>query len=333
MEADLRGISSHGVNRLDMYLQEVEDGVVHGHAEPTTQHQDDVAVARVDGHNAPGPVVGVYSMQLAIAKAQRFGISFVTANHSNHYGIAAYYAMMASREGLIGLSCTNTSPLLVPTRARESALGTNPIAFTTPEATPRGEQEKPLSLQTQGVQLDMATTAVPIGKVEFHHRKGERIPAGWAVDGTGHTTQDPAAVLESGGLYPLGGAEETAGYKGYGLAMMVEILCGVLGDAKYGTDVEPWRKGRQNEANVAHCFAALDPQKFAPGFGERVVHLVQQMKSLQTSADDAVLVPGEKELHLAQDYHEHGIALHPTLYSNLCEIAERYHLVPPPSLP
>ena len=116
-------------------------------------------------------------MDVAIKKAARFGIGFVTANHSNHYGIAGYYSMLASEQHMIGFSCTNTSPLMVPTGAKEVGLGTNPIAFSTPAAKD-ADTEGPLTLRTKGFQLDMATTGVPLGKIEIFGRKGEKIPSG-----------------------------------------------------------------------------------------------------------------------------------------------------------
>lgn len=149
-------------------------------------------------------------------------------DHSNHFGIAGYYAMMAAKRGLIGLSFTNTSPLVVPTRARESALGTNPIAMAVPTANPDAPWV-----------LDMATSTVPIGKIEVFQRKGEKVPLGWGVDKEGVPTTDPIAILAGGGLSPLGGDENTGGYKGYGLAMLVEVFCAVMSNANMGKQVIP----------------------------------------------------------------------------------------------
>jgi LDH2 family malate/lactate/ureidoglycolate dehydrogenase len=165
-------------------------------------------------------------MNLAIKKAKRTGVGFVTVRNSNHYGIAGYYSLMALKNNLIGISMTNSAPLAVPTFGRDSMIGTNPISVMAPA--------RPFA-------LDMATTVVPRGKLEVLNRLGKPLPLGWAVDERGIPTTDTARVLDNmtkaagGGVLPLGGAgEDLSGHKGYGLSLMVDVLSGVLSGADYG---------------------------------------------------------------------------------------------------
>lgn len=258
VEADYRGHFSHGMNRLEMYINDLHAGCTDGHATPALLQQSP-ATAWVDGRNGLGAVIGNYCMDLAIDKARTVGVGVVTAKGSNHYGIAGWYAMRAQQQGLIGMSMTNTSPLLTPTGSADSALGTNPISFAAPAS--RGDR----------FVLDMATTAVALGKVEIQRRKREALPHGWAQDNVGNVTTDAEVAFEACRLMPLGGAEETSGYKGYGLAAMVETLCGVLAGANFATHVRQWSlEGSADPPNLGQFFMAIDPKCFAPSFEDRM---------------------------------------------------------------
>eukprot|EP01120_Amphizonella_sp_Union-15-10_P006467 TRINITY_DN207_c0_g1_i2.p1 TRINITY_DN207_c0_g1~~TRINITY_DN207_c0_g1_i2.p1 ORF type:complete len:361 (-),score=60.99 TRINITY_DN207_c0_g1_i2:50-1132(-) len=316
VEADLRRIHSHGVNRLDMYCNEVKSGVVSGSAKPKIL-KETVAIAHVDGQNGLGCVVGDFCMKLAIKKAKEVGIGWVVAKGSNHYGIAGYYSDMATKEKCIGASYTNTSPLVFPTRANKAALGTNPIAVSAPATNDH-------------FRLDMATSTVPVGKVEYYDRKNEKIPSGWAVDKNGRETNDPKEMLEGGGLLPLGGSEITAGYKGYGLASMVELFCGILGGASYGTHIGPWRKGRTEPADLGQCFVAISTEHFAEGFDDRMANYLSDLRGLpRVDQNVPVLVPGDPETKAAKEQTEKGISLHVNLAHFLEEYARTNKLQPP----
>mmetsp|Transcript_116782 Transcript_116782/g.371671 ORF Transcript_116782/g.371671 Transcript_116782/m.371671 type:complete len:433 (+) Transcript_116782:82-1380(+) len=287
--ADCRGVPSHGVNRAEMYCGELRARLIDAAAAPQVVAGSETAsVATVDGNNGLGAVVSKFAMELCIKKAKATGIGLVVCRRSNHFGIAGFWPEMALREGLIGFAFTNTSPFMVPTRACQRAGGTNPIAFY----CPAGEDS---------FQLDMATTTVPVGKVEVCHRKQQEMPHGWGVDHTGtRSTTNPAEVLNRGGLTPLGGLEETAGYKGYGLNMMVEILCGVLsGCGNVGPDVPPWRVDRSGPVDYGHCFLCIDPKKLLPEEGRfegSLAAYLARMRSLQAAdASLPVLVPGDPE--------------------------------------
>ena len=222
--ADARGIPSHGANRADTYVNEIQAGLVDATAQPFVERSHG-ACAVIHGNNALGAVVSKFAMETALPLAQEFGIAIVTCHSSNHFGAAGYWAKMALDKNMIGLSFTNTSPIAFPTRAQARGLGTNPFCFFAP------------SVNEDSFQLDMATTTVPIGKVEVMDRIGKPVPLGWGVDGNGRPCTDAAKICKyGGGLYPLGGPEETAGYKGYGLGMFVEIMCSVLSGAAIGPD-------------------------------------------------------------------------------------------------
>ncbi|CAH8508524.1 unnamed protein product [Dicrocoelium dendriticum] len=237
---DLRGHYSHGLNRLEMYVQEVETGVCEAHGEPCIERETS-STALINGKNLLGPVVGNFAMKTAIAKAKDTGIGWVSAYNSNHYGIAGWYSLMAAKNKLIGMSFTNTSPLVFPTRSRKRAVGTNPITVAAPSDTPGDE-----------FVLDMATSAVALGKIEMCRRRGLPIPDGWAADSEGRSTTEPEVAISGGALLPLGGEENTSGYKGSGLAMMVEIFCGILAGASYGSNIRDWMHV-DRPANLLHC--------------------------------------------------------------------------------
>ena len=297
--ADCRGIPSHGVNRAEMYCGELRAGLIDPSAQPRISTET-ASTANVDGRNGLGAVVSEFAMQLCIRKAKTSGIGLVVCHSSNHFGIAGYWSELALKEGLIGFALTNTSPFLVPTRASVRAGGTNPISCYCPG-------------MGDSFQLDMATTTVPVGKVEVCHRKGQSIPYGWGVDSTGCPTSHPTEVLVGGGLTPLGGLEETAGYKGYGLNMMVEILCAVLsGCQDIGPDVPPWRVDRGRPVDYGHCFMCIDPEKLLPNgeFQGKLSSYLSRMRGLAPGdASLPVLIPGDPERSEELSAHEEGVRL------------------------
>lgn len=192
------------------------------------------------------------------------------------------------------MSFTNTSPFLTPTRSKTPTLGTNPISVA---AKGEGKDE---------FVLDMATTAVAVGKIEVQRRKGEPIPRGWALDQQGQVTTDASEAMKSSSCCPLGGEEINSGYKGYGLAMMVELFCGIMAGAKYGPNVRKWMTATV-PANLGQCFVAVDPSCFAPGFEERLSDLMKSLRNLEP-VDPAkpVLVAGDPETAHVKEVEEMG---------------------------
>ncbi len=318
--ADLRGVDSHGVARLRRYVQGIRDGVMIPRPAIQVVHETP-ATALIDGGAGLGQPVGQRAMRLAIAKAQAVGAGFVAVRNSNHYGIAGYYAMMALEAGnLIGMSMTNADVLVVPTFGRDAILGTNPISV----AAPAG-RERPFV-------LDMATSTVPRGKLEVYDRLGKEMPVGWATDERGLDTTDAGRVLRNfksragGGLLPLGGAGELlSGHKGYGMALLVDILCGVLPGAAYANLVYPKdASGKPLPADIGHFFGAWRIDGFRPveEFKASMDDIIHRLKDLpKAEGQSRIYIHGEKEYEESERRRMQGIPLVGKVYEDLKAIA------------
>lgn len=310
--ADLRGVDSHGVQRLGRYVGRIKKGLIDPRAKPSVIHESP-ATAVVDGGNALGQPVGKFGMELCLRKAEQTGGAFVAVRNSNHFGIAGYYAMLALPRNMIGLSFTNSRPLCVPTYGKEVIIGTNPISI----AVPAGN-ELPFV-------LDMATSVVPIGKIEVAARKGASIPQGWAVDRDGKPTSNPKAVLDGGGVLPLGGTAEFSGYKGYGLAVMVDILSGILSGAAFGDLVDSKVNGKEAPANVGHFFAALriDAFRSLDDFKMAMDMMLRRLKSsAKAEGESRIYVAGEKEFEREREHRQYGIPLYYKVVEEIRQIGE-----------
>uniref|UniRef100_A0A0K0EMG6 Malate dehydrogenase n=1 Tax=Strongyloides stercoralis TaxID=6248 RepID=A0A0K0EMG6_STRER len=317
VKGDNRGHYSHGINRLEMYMRDVKTGTCKGKGKPKILN-DFAATAWVDGNNLLGPVVGNFCIDLAIEKAKNYGISLVSTKGSNHYGIAGYYTLKSMESGMIGISMTNTSPLMFPTRSGKTALGTNPISFATK------------GIDDDSFVLDMATTTAAVGKIELSKRKHIQVPNTWGADKTGNVSTDPSEILDGGGLLPLGGMEELGGYKGTGLAAMVELLCGILSGGAWGPHVRKWMSTTQ-EADLGQVFIVINPKCFVPDFQERVQNFIDTMRSLPKANKNglAVEVAGDHErIHEIFVDKLGGIPYHPNQIIHMNEIAKEYGIKP-----
>jgi ureidoglycolate dehydrogenase (NAD+) len=308
VDASLRGIDSHGVARTPIYVERLLAGGVNPRPRPRIEREQG-ALALMDGDGGPGQVAGVLATDHSIALARRFGAGVVGVRRSNHYGAAGYYAIRAAHAGLIGISTTNSDPLVIPFGGRDPALGTNPIAFAAP--LPEGV-----------FCLDMATSQVAINRI-FNARDAARaIPEGWGVDADGRTTTDPAAVAAA---VPLGG------YKGYGLAVMVEVLSGVLTGAGVAHGVAALYGDRGAVQDVGSFHLALDPGPLigTEAFAERLAGLLAGLSAIPPAPGfDEVLVPGEPEERAARA-RAAGIPLPPFIWDRLCAAGERVGVEPP----
>lgn len=312
--ADYRGHYSHGVNRLEFYIEEIKRGIVcPGRDKEPTITKQNLATALVNGNNLFGPVVGKFCMELAIKKAKEVGVGMVTARGSNHFGIAGWYSLMACDQGLLGMAFTNASGAIIPTRSKVRTLGTNPVCMAAP------------GKDGDSFVLDMATSNVAWGKVELKRRKDEPLSPGWVLDKDGKPTVDMNNI---GGLLPLGGVEETSGYKGYGLAMMVEVLCSVLSGSPFGPFIRMWRT-YERQSDMAHCFIAIDPNCFEDGFSDRMQDLIDHCRNLET-ADDApgsVMIAGDPERnHMKLCDKLGGIPYHQNQIKNMDDLADKLGL-------
>ncbi|XP_069944768.1 uncharacterized oxidoreductase YjmC isoform X2 [Cherax quadricarinatus] len=308
--ADVRGHYSHGLHRLGHYINDVKNNLCDAGTTPTIV-KESVSTALVDGNNGLGPVVGKFAMDLAIRKAQTTGIGWVCAKGSNHYGIAGWYTMRAAKQGLVGVSFTNTHPVVVPTRGKQGALGTNPISVAAPA---EGDDS---------FVLDMSTSVVAYGKVEVAHTKNEAIPEGWAVDKHGCMTTSSAECLDGGFIMPLGGPELHSGYKGFGLSMMVEIFCGIMSGSSYGPNLNSLLR-KDQPADLSHCFVAVNPAFFAPGFEERLGDLMSHCRNMEPiDTNKPVLVAGDPErARTDQVKKDGGITYHINQVKEAWQLAE-----------
>ncbi|MEK7448160.1 MAG: Ldh family oxidoreductase [Planctomycetota bacterium] len=313
VQADWRGIESHGVARLSRYITGIQNGLIN----PKTKLKlvkETKATAFFDAANGLGQVAGHQAMNYCIKKAKKSGAAWVAVRNSNHYGIAGYYSMLALKHNMIGISMTNSRPLCVPTYSREAIIGTNPISVAAP-----ADREQPFV-------LDMATSVVPIGKIEVAKRKGASIPLGWAVDKTGQPTTDPAAVLEGGGVLPLGGTAEFSGYKGYGLSVMIDILCGVLTGASFLSLVEKPVDGKPAPANLGHFFGAINIKSFRPlkEFKKTMDLFINILKnSAKAEGCNRIFIAGEKEFEMEESRRKNGIPLDEKTVSSLKDIRNK----------
>ena len=318
--ADLRGVSSHGVAHLRRYV----DGLRAGSIIACPQEKmlaETPATAAMDAGAGLGQPVSYRAMQRAIQKALEVGVGFVTVRNSNHYGIAGYYAMMALPHNCIGISMTNASSKVVPTFGRNAALGTNPIAVAAPAGI-----EYPFV-------LDMATSTVSQGKIEIADQLDKPIPSGWAIDKLGRPAEEAHRTLDElkrnigGGLLPLGGEGELlSGYKGYGLALWVEIWAALLSGAAYATLTYPKTpEGAALPANLGHFFGAWRIDSFRPvdEFKAAMDNLQKLLRNVaKVEGHDRIYIPGEKEFQAAERYSQEGIPLNRRVAADLGVLAQ-----------
>lgn len=288
--ADRRGIDSHGVARLKTYYDLLSDGRINPRANVQVVRHT-LSTATVDGDNGLGLVVGPKANRIAMSKADQSGSGWVSVRNTNHFGIAGYYVLEALREDLIGMAMTNTTKIVAPLWGREKMLGTNPIAIAFP-----GLEEPPIV-------IDMATSTVAFGKVEIAKRSGDSMPTGWAIDASGHDTNDPNEMLGGGALLPLGSVRELGGHKGYCLATMVDVLSCVLSGANWGPFAPPFALGqalpeRSVGKGIGHFFGAfkisgfIDPEEFKRQIDEWIRTF---RKTEPAPGTDGPLIPGDPE--------------------------------------
>jgi L-2-hydroxycarboxylate dehydrogenase (NAD+) len=312
VSADLRGVDSHGVIRLDTYYG---TRLRSGRMDPSTPVkvlQETLTTAAYDAGAGLGQVAGYRAMQRCIEKAREVGLSMATVRNSNHYGIAGYYAMMALPHDMIGISFTNSQPLVAPTYGKTAILGTNPIAVAAPAGSNRPYV------------LDMATSIVPIGRVTVYQKAGKPIPEGWGIDKDGLVSTDPNEVLKGGALMALGGSDIMRGYKGYGLSLLVDIFSGVLSGSSFGKDVGHPNDGRP--ADVGHFFAAIRIDAFRPvdEFKRDMDALLDQLKNAPKAVgQDRIYIHGEKEFELSDYYLQTGVPLMSEVVKMLTQTGEQ----------
>ena len=319
VQADLRGVDSHGVARLPGYVRLYDQGRLNPAPLVRCVHETP-STAVLDGDRGVGLVVGPQAMQVAIEKARLAGTGWVAVRNSNHFGIAGYHAMLALEHDMIGLAMTNAAPLVAPTFSLDKLLGTNPIAVAVPALT-----EPPFV-------ADFATTAVAYGKLEIAQRKNQSVPTGWAQDAAGAPTTDAHAVKNGGGLLPLGSDRDHGSHKGYALGAIVDIFTGVLSGANYGPWVPPFATAGFMSAQegvgagTGHFFGAMRIDAFRPAdeFRKHMDQWMGAFRNARAVEGKTVLIPGDPERAMEAQRRREGVPLVGPVVQSLEELGARF---------
>jgi L-2-hydroxycarboxylate dehydrogenase (NAD+) len=322
-ESDRRGIDSHGIGRLKtIYVDRIRAGIIN----PVTKIdivRQGPTTAVLDGNDGMGQVIAKKAMAMAIAKAKKYGTGMVAVRNSNHYGIAGYYALMAIRENMIGITGTNARPSVAPTFGIENLLGTNPLTIGLPT-----DEKFPFL-------IDCATSIIQRGKVEVYARLHKRLPKGWVINSKGKSKTGAKTVLKdllrgNAALVPLGGiGEETSGYKGYGYATVVEILSAALQGGAFLTALSGYRNGRREPHKLGHFFMAVDvaaftePAEFKKTAGDILRRL---RKSKKMPGRDRIWTAGEKEWDAEKERLKKGVPVDPTVQGELLTLRKQFGL-------
>lgn len=278
VDADLEGLASHGVMLVDMYVDRIQAGSV-STLESGTVVSDKHATVVLDAGHALGHLTGDQAIGLAIDRARTYGAGIVAVRHGFHFGTARRYAVHAANEGCIGIVACNTRPLMPAPGGAERVVGNNPLAIAVPTNGP-----VPLV-------LDMATSEAAMGKIRMAEKQKKPIPAGWAVDSQGAATTDPAAAI-AGMLLPTGGP------KGFGLALLVDLMCGLLSGGATGRQVQPLYGDLSKPYDCSHIFIAIDVAHFGDtaAFRSAAAAAAEQIRSGQRAPGvDQLFTPGEPE--------------------------------------
>lgn len=310
VEADLRGIHSHGVAHLLGYVVRMERGCTDPAARPEILSEGG-AVLVVDAHNAMGHATAAFVMERCMEKAAASGVGLATVRNASHYGFGGYYAMTAAKRGMIGFAVCNTACLVAPFGGADAMLGTNPLSV----ALPAGSHPD--------VVLDMATSVVAKGRIALALREGKPIPEGWAIDANGNPTTD-AAAANAGTLLPFGGP------KGYGIALIIEILCNCLAGGNASLDIPRMFEDPREPSGVGYFMGAVDIASFMPleQFLKRVDALVDGFKKARPAPGfDEILMPGEIEFRNTRKRLEDGaVELPETVARDFRELSEKFGL-------
>lgn len=324
MESDRRGIESHGSNRFKpIYV----DRILAGIQQPVTKFEiirETPTTAVVDGHDGMGMVVGVKSMEIAIAKAKQYGMGMVAARNSTHYGIAGYYATMATKANMIGLTGTNARPSIAPTFGVENMLGTNPLTFGLPT-----DEDFPFV-------LDCATSITQRGKIEVYAKKGVPTPAGMVIGEDGSAMTDSQQILKDllvgrAAFAPLGGiGEELAGYKGYGYATVVEILSAALQAGNFLKMLSGiGEQGEKIPYHLGHFFLAIDTEAFmgAESFKKTAGEILRELRSSKKApGEERIYTAGEKEWLVWQERRSLGVPVGEAVQKEFSAVRDLLHL-------
>ncbi|MFX0051661.1 MAG: Ldh family oxidoreductase, partial [Candidatus Hermodarchaeota archaeon] len=298
ISSDLRGIESHGVQRLKMYYDRIKAGIQTATTKITVI-KETPTTARLDAGHGMGHVAAFCGMELAIKKAKEFGTGAVAVGNSTHFGIAGYYSLMAVKEGMIGITCTNARPSIAPTFGTDPMMGTNPLTIGIPT-----DEKFPFI-------FDAATSITQRGKIEVLARTNTPVPKGWVINSNGELATDSKNILQElitgkAALLPLGGAGEIlGGHKGYGFAAAVEILSSALSNGPFMKDLT-LEKGYK----LGHFFLAINVENFLPldTFKNIAGNIMRELRNSRTApGQERIFTAGEKEYEMEISRIKKGI--------------------------
>jgi L-2-hydroxycarboxylate dehydrogenase (NAD+) len=318
LNADLRGIDSHGIARLSGYVRLWEAKRINATPNIRVVHETP-STGVIDGGGGLGLVVAPKAMELAIKKASTAGTGWVAVRNSNHFGIAGYHAMMALQHDMIGMAMTNASPLVAPTFSTERLLGTNPIAVAIP-----ADKQPPYV-------ADFATTTAANGKLEILQRKNADAPSGWIQDKDGNISTNAHELKNGGALVPLGSDREHGSHKGFCLGSWVDIFSAVLSGANYGPWVPPFVSFLSPPADpvgdgIGHFFGAMRIDAFRPAseFKFHMDNWITRFRNAKTvEGQDRVIIPGDPEREISAERTRNGIPLNEKVVEDLTELGNR----------
>ncbi|MFD2516271.1 Ldh family oxidoreductase [Pontibacter locisalis] len=321
LEADLRGVDSHGVARLSGYVRLWEAGRINPKPKMRIVHETP-STATIDGDGGLGLVIAPRAMDIAISKAEQVGTGWVTVKNSNHFGIAGYHAMEALSSDMIGIAMTNASPLVAPTFSTERMLGTNPIAVAIPAA------------KNPPFVADFATASAANGKLEILQRKEKKAPVGWIQTKEGQRSTNANELKEGGALLPLGGDKTHGSHKGYALASIVDIFSAVLSGANYGPWVPPFVSFLDPPSDpvgegIGHFLGAMRIDAFRPAdeFKKHMDNWIDTFRSASVKkGEKSVLIPGDPERLMTEKRLKKGIPLLTPVERDLEALAKRFKL-------
>ncbi|NLN16079.1 MAG: Ldh family oxidoreductase [Firmicutes bacterium] len=305
VECDMREVSSHGVVALPHYIRQMQKGGIDVKAKLTIEREGP-SFALVNANAGVGQLTGYKAAKLAMEKARQAGVGVVAVKNSNHYGAGASYALMCAREGMIGEAFSNAPPTMSITGGRGRNIGNNPYAM----AAPAGRHDP--------VVLDMAMSVVAAGKIVNCAAAGQPIPEGWMLSKDGLPTTNPDDFLAGGALIPFGG------YKGYGLAMFVEILAGVLSGAGLTDEMTSWRLKPDVPTLTGHFIQAINIEAFMPldEFKARMDRLIDKMHNAPKAPGcERIYVPGELENIAYRRAQQEGVLLARSTFNGLANMA------------
>ncbi len=312
VSADLHGVSTHGLSRLSIYLRRITLGLIEPQAELRVERQRGGTMV-LDAGNGVGHVQAIKALDLLIPLAGQNGIAAATIRNSQHFGSVSYYCNRAAARGCILLATTNCEPAMSPTGGYDAFFGTNPIAASFP--TGKGFP----------IKIDLSTSAIARGNIIAASKKKQPIPLGWALDSDGAPTTDAEKAL-------LGTVLTMAGHKGYALALMVELLSGVLSGAAIGPEVGSMYKNLDRKQDVGHFFCLLSIDAFMDRaeFIQRVDALIDKLKAGRKMAGtDEILIPGERSARVAAENARIGIPVGPETWKELADWCTKLQVEPP----